>query len=125
MLTWYTLLHVHLTGEEATFFPEIEKFTGEKGIMDANVQQHHAFEKGLEAFHTYVDECLAGKKKYDGSRIISIIDSFGKDLIQHLTDEIPTLLDLKRHADKLQDLPHMMQAEAETNMVCISFHTHL
>ena len=113
---WYKLLHIHHTGEEATLFPEIEHITGEKGLMDANVEQHHAFHDGLEAFIAYINDCIAGKQKYDGEHVIQMIDGFGKTLVQHLTDEIPTLQDLRKHSDKLQNISQLMQAEAETNM---------
>jgi hemerythrin-like domain-containing protein len=117
ILTWHNLLHVHHTGEETDFFPEIEELVGEKGIMDANVEQHHAFHDGLENFAEYIKACRDGSDKYDGNRVIKHIDSFGTALIQHLADEIPTIEGLRKYGDKLQHLPQMMQAEAEKNMV--------
>jgi len=30
-------------------FPELEKITGEKGLIDANIAQHEAFHSGLHA----------------------------------------------------------------------------
>jgi hemerythrin-like domain-containing protein len=37
---WHEVLDAHHSMEETTLFPEIEKKTGKKGIMDVNVQQH-------------------------------------------------------------------------------------
>src|SRR5437667_11013154 len=75
---WYRLVDIHHSGEEAEFFPQIEKLTGEKGIMDVNLNQHHAFHDGLEAFVAHFRACLAGEVKYDGNKIIAMIDGFGK-----------------------------------------------
>lgn len=36
---WYELLDAHHRGEEEFAFPALEKMTGVKGIMDANIQQ--------------------------------------------------------------------------------------
>jgi len=33
----------HHTSEEESFFPRIENDTGEKGIMDGNIEQHRYF----------------------------------------------------------------------------------
>jgi hemerythrin-like domain-containing protein len=37
---WHEALDAHHTMEETTLFPQIEEKTGEKGIMDVNVDQH-------------------------------------------------------------------------------------
>jgi hemerythrin-like domain-containing protein len=37
---WHEVLDGHHRMEETALFPEIEKKTGEKGIMDVNVEQH-------------------------------------------------------------------------------------
>ncbi len=43
IIRWHQLLHVHHSAEEAEFFPDVEAMAGERGIMEANVDQHHAF----------------------------------------------------------------------------------
>jgi hypothetical protein len=111
------LLHIHHTGEEEDFFPHVEELSGEKGIMEVNVQQHHAFHDGLEKFIEYVKSCADGTEQYDGKKVVEHIDAFGKSLTQHLSDEIPTILGLKKYGEKLSSLPQLMQAEAEKNMV--------
>jgi hemerythrin superfamily protein len=118
ILQWHRLLHVHHSGEETTFFPRIEELVGEK-VMAANVEQHHVFHSGLQDFVDYVEECAAGTQGYDGRKVASMIDTFGKPLIQHLGDEIPTIAGLRRFGDKMKTLPNLMQEEAEKNMVTL------
>jgi hypothetical protein len=120
---WYELLHTHHTGEEEGFFPMIEALAGEKGMMEGNVEQHHAFHDPLTAFHEYVEACYAGKDKYDGGKIVGLIDAFGPTLMQHLADEIPTISGLRRFgSEKMKDLPKRFDEEGEKNMV--SFFPH-
>src|SRR5262249_30229061 len=64
--------------------------------MKANVDQHEAFHEPLEAFNTYVQELQKDPTKLDGAKLVSLIDGFAPTLIQHLNDEIPTLLELGR-----------------------------
>jgi len=118
-MQWYALLHVHHTGEETTFFPAVEELAGEKGIMEANVEQHHAFEAGLEAFVAYIRDAIAKKEKYDGKRIVALIDAFAEPLRDHLADEIPTILGLRKYGDKMAKLQELFDHEGETNMVCL------
>jgi hypothetical protein len=40
---WCDVLNNHHKMEEATVFPKIEEITGEKGIMDVNVEQHRRY----------------------------------------------------------------------------------
>lgn len=58
--------------------------------MDGNVDQHRAFEPGLQQLIAYTRVYLAGDGDYDGSELLAIIDGFGAALVQHLEDEIPT-----------------------------------
>ncbi|KAM0329540.1 hypothetical protein ACHAQA_004849 [Verticillium albo-atrum] len=119
-LTWYKLVHLHHSCEESDFFPLIEKLSGEKGIMDGNVDQHHAFRDGLESFHVYFEACKADQTKYDGEKIVTMIDSFGSVLVQHLTEEIPTIVNLKRFGEeKMGCLEGKFGEEGEKNMVRI------
>ncbi|EPE08726.1 hemerythrin hhe cation binding domain-containing protein [Ophiostoma piceae UAMH 11346] len=94
---FYDMLNLHHQHEEKSFFPGIEKLAGAPGIMAANVDQHHAFHDGLEEFGKYTRACADGTEKYDSARLLGIIDSFAAVLTQHLTDEITTLLELKKY----------------------------
>jgi len=105
MEQWYVLVHAHHSGEEKDIFPIIETLAGQKGIMDANVEQHHVFEKGIDAMNLYVKACLIDQDKYDGTKVKTLIDAFAPDLVTHLRDEITTLLGLRSFGnDRLQNL---------------------
>ena len=80
--------------EEEYFFPLIEEYTGEKGIMETNVNQHAAFQAGVERFRSYVFETTP--EVYDGGTLKEIVDSFGPVLTTHLTEEISSLLALDK-----------------------------
>lgn len=109
-------LHAHHDGEENFGFPALEDATGEKGLMDVNVQQHEAFHGGLAEFASYLESLLKGDvRQFSGTKLRSILDSFAPALNQHLHDEIPTLLGLAKYGDKL-DLKGLMENEAEQVM---------
>ncbi|KAL7910469.1 hypothetical protein GGI35DRAFT_448900 [Trichoderma velutinum] len=95
---WCQWIHEHHQGEEDLFFPQIEKVTGEKGLMERNIAQHHAFESGLVELEAWLNNCKP--ESYDGKELRALIDGFGKILIQHLTEEIQTLLDLTAYDGK-------------------------
>jgi len=85
----------HHHHEEIYFFPAVEEYTGVKGIMDANVKQHHAFEVGLKKFGEYVYSVKP--EEYNPKAMKEILDSFVEPLVLHLNDEIPTLLALEKY----------------------------
>ncbi|UKZ74860.1 hypothetical protein TrVFT333_002530 [Trichoderma virens FT-333] len=98
--SWGQILHAHHITEEKWIFPEIEAITGEKGVMDVNVQQHHAFEEGLKEYTAYLQNAETGKEKYDGAKLKNIINSFMPVLWQHLQDEILTLKAFDKYKEK-------------------------
>ena len=51
-----------------------------------NVEQHEQFLPKVEELEQYLKEVQEGKAKYDGKRIIDIVESFGDVMIQHLTE---------------------------------------
>jgi hypothetical protein len=115
---WYMILHHHHSGEEEFLFPRVDQMVGEKDIMAANVEQHHAFQPALDAFMAYVRDCAAGKQAYDGDRIVALIDAFGKILSNHLADEIPTIMSLRRFdADKIELFPSLLDEMGTKVMV--------
>ncbi|KAK3367904.1 hypothetical protein B0H63DRAFT_489974 [Podospora didyma] len=111
-----SFIHIHHNGEEEQFFPEVEKMAGVKGLMDGNVEQHRVFQAGLKGLEEYTAAVLAGKEEYSGEKIKNLVDGFGAVLVQHLTDEIPTLLGLREYEDKMAGLEKAIQEEAETSM---------
>jgi hypothetical protein len=109
---------VHHSTEESTLFPQLEEMAGVKGIMDANVEQHHAFTEGMDAFSAYLQGVVANRKTYDGARIQKLIDAFGATLVRHLHDEIPTLLSLRQYGlEKMATLQEKCDDEGKKNMV--------
>lgn len=93
-------IHTHHHHEEEFFFPDVEAYTGVKGLMETNIEQHKAFESGLKRFGEYV----YGMKpdEYDQKLFKEILESFTPALVRHLNDEIPTLIALEEYGpDKL------------------------
>lgn len=60
-----------------------------------------AFLPGLKSYQDYPNSCAASPSTFSGTRLNSIIDSFGPTLMKHLTDEIPSLLSLSRFGSSL------------------------
>ncbi|KAK4552627.1 hypothetical protein LTR86_010271 [Recurvomyces mirabilis] len=92
---WSESMHHHHDAEEAEFFPSIEKISGEKGLMEKNVEQHRAFTPGFETFQKYAETCPP--VDYDGQRMRKLVEDFAESLSKHLHDEIETLLALKEY----------------------------
>lgn len=101
MHAWIVTIHEHHGNEERHFFPYLEKAIGVQGFMEKNVEQHHAFNPGLEKFEVYVNALREKKEKYDGEKVISLIDGFGTTLTTHLKDEIKTLEDLGQYEERI------------------------
>jgi hemerythrin-like domain-containing protein len=92
---WHDELEHHHKIEEEAFFPGIERCTGEKNIMEGNVEQHHEFEPGLAAMLKFAVETSV--EDYDAGKLRAVIDGFGDILQTHLTEEIDTLLALQKY----------------------------
>lgn len=92
---WVKMVHHHHNAEETVLFPELEKFTGREQIMGENREQHAGFFQGLEEFGAYARETSA--QEYSWDRVKALLDGFAPDLVQHLRDEIDTLLSLKTY----------------------------
>lgn len=98
---WAHILQIHHDNEESTIFPHLEAKLKAPGLMDGNVEQHRAFHGGLERFQGYLKSIQAGKDKYDGSKLKTVIDSFMPALRQHLCDEITTIVSLDKYKDDI------------------------
>jgi hemerythrin-like domain-containing protein len=98
---WIITIHEHHSNEEKLFFPWLEADIGTKGAMEKNIEEHHAFEPGVSAFEAYVVAVKDGKEKYDGAKIVALIDVFGSILAKHLVDEIDTFEELEKLGDKI------------------------
>ena len=89
---WYKTVEYHHDHEETVFFPEIERIAKKPGLMQQNVEQHHAFEPGFHRFRDFSEQTLP--ENYDGMVLRGIMDEFSMILSKHLADEIDTLLSL-------------------------------
>lgn len=98
---WHEVVNGHHEMEETFLFPNIETKTGEKGIMEKDVEQHHAFLPGLKAYKSYLDTCSNNQDSFSGTHLNQLIDAFAPKLLEHLHDEIPSLVSLSRFGDKL------------------------
>jgi hemerythrin-like domain-containing protein len=96
---WGDSVHHHHHSEETAFFPAFEKIAKESGateeVMKENVEQHHRFDPGLTKTIDYVKDVLEKKQEYDSAKLKAMIDDFAPALIEHLGDEIKTLLALE------------------------------
>ncbi|KAF2749666.1 hypothetical protein M011DRAFT_475018 [Sporormia fimetaria CBS 119925] len=124
MLAAYTGLKAHHEGEESFFFPELERITGEKDLMDANISQHADFHSGFEAFGKWLQELKNGREIYDGDKCVRLLDAFIGPLSSHLNDEISTILQLSKYGDLL-DLRKLGKAEGDKVMGTLNKTTQL
>lgn len=86
-----TLDHHHHV-EDDYMFPAIEKLLDRPCAMEENTKGHDSFAEGLAIFQKYV--FVTKSSEYNGVTLRHIIESFAPALIQHLHDEIPTLVNL-------------------------------
>ena len=80
--SWCGVVHEHHKEEETKFFPLVETYAGEKGIMDECLEEHRAFETGFHVFDEYVKKTKP--EEYDGKKIRSLINDFAVPLVKHL-----------------------------------------
>ncbi|KAF8964791.1 hypothetical protein BDZ97DRAFT_1659789 [Flammula alnicola] len=86
-LTCTAFIHYHHHGEESLIFP----FLQTKLDMGHNLEQHRAFQEGMDAFESYIKNVEGKKEEYDGAKARHLLEAFAGPLIQHLHDEIPTI----------------------------------
>lgn len=101
MNSWPLFLHKHHATEESVAFPFLETAINMPGFMEKNIEQHHAFGPGMAEYDEYVKACQAGKETFDAERVRKIIDGFAAALIEHLTEEIATLLSLEEYGEMI------------------------
>lgn len=97
---WSVSVASHHKLEEVAIFPRIGRETGVENIMETCVEEHHAFEAGLETYEKYLGEVKAGKSELDGQKLRDLIDAVMPTLYAHLENEIDTLMSLKQYDDK-------------------------
>ena len=92
---WGNFVDRHHETEEESIFPDLETFTGEKGLMQHSVDQHLAFHSGLQKLKDYASN--SAPEDYDSDKLKGLIDDFGPTLQEHLVEEIGALLALKKY----------------------------
>lgn len=91
--SWANWVGHHHNLEETLMFPSFEEVMGKPGFLQANVDQHHAFEPGLKKLEAFAIHTKA--EDYKSDILQGIIDDFANGLQGHLSDEIPTLLAMR------------------------------
>lgn len=111
VIVWGNLVDRHHETEEESIFPDLENFTGDKGLMQHSVEQHHAFHSGLQTLKNYASS--TAPEDYSSDKRKSIIDGLGPTLQEHLVDEIDTMLTLKKFdSEGLMKVWKVSEAEA-------------
>ncbi|KAK5988011.1 hypothetical protein PT974_12147 [Cladobotryum mycophilum] len=91
--SWTKMVNHHHWVEESYVFPEIEKFSGKPGLMDDPKHQHELFHGGMERLLAYASATKPEEYRWEGTGgMKEIIDSFSKQLTDHLYAEIDTFL---------------------------------
>lgn len=112
--------YTHHETEEESIFPDLETFTGEKGLMQHCVKQHHAFHSGLQKLKDYASS--TAPEDFSSDELKRIIDDFGPTLREHLVEEIGALLALKNYdSEGLMKVWKVSKAKARG----LSFPSHL
>lgn len=97
MHAFLVTIHEHHGNEEKFYFPWLEELNVEvKTYMDKNVEQHHGFAPGIQAFENYVKALREGKAKYESAKVLSLINAFGPALVEHLKEEITSFEALEK-----------------------------
>ncbi|KAI0103761.1 hypothetical protein GGR51DRAFT_523272 [Nemania sp. FL0031] len=92
---WVKMVHHHHWVEEEFIFPEMSKFSGRPGLMEGPRHQHESFQTGLETLGSYASDTKPENYRWIGSGGMKlIIDSFSKNLTDHLYAEIGVFLEL-------------------------------
>jgi hemerythrin-like domain-containing protein len=85
-----SILHHHHEIEDTWLFPEFERLLAQPGAMAGNVEEHDAFLPGLTLFDAYVSKTRP--EEYCGMTLRNMLERFAPLLVEHLHEEIPTIL---------------------------------
>ena len=96
------LIKLHHDAEEQLLFPQLEKMSEGRISMSDNLHQHEAFHPQLDAFNQY----SSGTKPEDfsGDKMRKLLDALAPELLKHLREEIPTLMQFREYGDKVRIL---------------------
>ncbi|KAI1122741.1 hypothetical protein F5Y10DRAFT_253430 [Nemania abortiva] len=86
---WVEMVGHHHDVEEKHMFPQMREFSGRPDLMEEPQHQHESFHAGLETLGSYSKDTRPDRYRWAGSGgMKQIIDSFSKDLTDHLYAEI-------------------------------------
>lgn len=120
ILAWHTMITIHHSGEEALFFPAVERMSGVVGVMDKEKGEHEEFHAGLDALKGYVDAVVKGEEAWDGGRVVEVVEGFGGVLRGHLSGEVQSLEGLRRFGEeRMSGVLKAAEEEAEAGMVSL------
>ncbi|KAF9522453.1 hypothetical protein CPB83DRAFT_111627 [Crepidotus variabilis] len=89
-LTVLEIVHHHHRLEETFYFDALEKNLGE-GYLTESKEEHATFVPQIEATESWLKEIRDGKATYDGSALLTQINSWSDDMIHHLNHEVERL----------------------------------
>lgn len=93
--SWAKVIEHHHSVEESTMFPSLNKFSGNPDFMNEACHQHELFHGGLENLRAYASATKPEEYRWEGQGgMKEIIDSFSKDLTDHLYAEIDQFLQM-------------------------------
>ncbi|KAI1337119.1 hypothetical protein F5Y15DRAFT_408213 [Xylariaceae sp. FL0016] len=93
---WVKMVNHHHWVEESFIFPEIEKFSGKPGLMSDPKHQHELFHDGMERLAAYSATAKPEEYRWEGQGgMKEIVDSFSKNLTDHLYAEIEVFLAMR------------------------------
>jgi hemerythrin-like domain-containing protein len=94
---WCQVLEHHHHIEESYLFGAFEALLGSsapENAMAANVEGHEAFMANLRLFKIYAER--TSPEEFCGMTFRNIIDAFAEEFVEHLHEEIPTMLGMWR-----------------------------
>ena len=91
---WATMVEHHHDTEESHLFPDLDALTGTPALTATNREQHRELHAGLHSLTTYAESTAPEDYVWE-SGLRPVLDSFTPSFVQHLRDEIQTLLDLR------------------------------
>ncbi|KAI1264380.1 hypothetical protein F5Y18DRAFT_390310, partial [Xylariaceae sp. FL1019] len=100
--SWVKMVHHHHWVEETYIFPEMGKLSGDSSLTEEPQHQHETFQAGLKQLQNYAAETKPDQYQWTGpDGMERIVDSFAKNLTDHLYAEIDFLLKLS-HLDSAE-----------------------
>ncbi|RQM07487.1 hypothetical protein DH86_00002997 [Scytalidium sp. 3C] len=111
-ICWCDTLKHHHDIEEEVYFPAIDAFSGEKGLMNDNIKGHAAFSGGLDQLAQYVYNAEKDISLFSAKELKRMINIFAPAFMAHMVDEIPTLLELETYGNEEAALKMFQDTEA-------------